>query len=57
MQIFGREVLSSEQLWNIYKLLISSDDIWHEETFLAAAKQCGLKRAAERKISQMHSYT
>jgi hypothetical protein len=48
MQIYGREVLSCEQLWDLYKLLISSDDIWHKENFIAAAKECGLKRVTER---------
>jgi hypothetical protein len=49
MQIFGRDVPSAEELWNLYDKLISRNEVWHKETFATAAKLCGLKRVYERK--------
>jgi hypothetical protein len=48
MQIFGRPSLSCEQLWELYSRLAASEAIWHQSSFVAAAKDCGLKRVKQR---------
>ncbi len=49
MQIYGREVLTSDQLWQLYTQMCNSPDIWQAANFATVAKDCGLKRVTKRK--------
>lgn len=48
MQIYGRDVLSSDELWELYQLMIQTSELWNPETFKEAAKKCGFSRVAIR---------
>ncbi|ENV08699.1 hypothetical protein F966_02814 [Acinetobacter higginsii] len=48
MQIYGRDVLSSDELWELYQRMIQTSELWNPETFKEAAKKCGFSRVAIR---------
>jgi hypothetical protein len=48
MQIFGHDVISPSELWNLYKSVSSTPNIWRPDCFAASAKQSGLKRISAR---------
>lgn len=49
MQIFGKEVPSPEDIWQLYLCVQETPEIWLTSTFKDAASTCGLKKIAQRK--------
>lgn len=49
MEIFGQQVLSEDELWDLYTRIAASEAIWRPDEFAAAARACGLRRIARRK--------
>lgn len=48
MQIYGRDTLSTEEIWQLYQFIIQTPELWRPETFKEAAKKGGLSRVAAR---------
>ena len=49
MQIFGRETLTCDQLWQLYTRISESNEIWQAASFKITGKNCGLKSILQRK--------
>lgn len=48
MQIFGRDVLSPDDLWLLYKQIRQTPELWRAESFKEAATACGFRKVAAR---------
>ena len=48
MQIFGREVPTSEDVWQLYSQIIQTPELWMAGAFKEAASKCGLRKVAAR---------
>ena len=48
MQVFGRDVPSPDDIWQLYSRIVLTPGLWRPETFKEAATQCGLRRIAAR---------
>ena len=49
LQIFGRDVPSSDDIWQLYSQIIQTPELWKMETFKEAATKCGLRKIAARR--------
>lgn len=49
MQIFGRGIPTSDEVWQLYSQIAQTPDLWMAETFKEAATSCGFRKVSPRR--------